>query len=152
MIFCVTMTGISTLTNCGCCGQNVSYTCTVFGGVITVWAGTAFMCGGNEIPLRHNQAEGDMGECNNGAIIGYGIQFVSNYYTSRLDVTLSPELDGRTVTCSVNDGNNVMSVGTRTLMITTGKSGQYLFTGLDHWTGLLDWTILDSRLTSKFLD
>ena len=116
-------TGLNTITeyDCGCPGQNVSYSCTVNGGVFTKWSGTAFMCGGNEIILRHNDFEGSVRECNNGAIAGYGTQIDGDCYTSRLDVTLSPELNGRTVTCSVDDGNNVMSMGTRTLMITTGK-------------------------------
>lgn len=62
--------GLSCLTqnDCGCPGQSVSYSCTVAGGETTLWAGTAFMCGGNEISLRHDQFEGAIGECNNGAI------------------------------------------------------------------------------------
>ena len=88
--------------------------------MITVWGGTAFNCaGGNEIPLRHNQFEGAIGECNDGAIIGYSIENIDNCYTSRLDVRLSADLHGLTVTCSVDDGSSVTTLGTTTLMVST---------------------------------
>ena len=101
----------------------MSYVCTVAGGIFTLWAGTAFMCGGNEISLRHDQFEGTIGECNNGAITANGIQSVDDcYYTSRLDVTLSPGLGGRTVTCSGGDGTKIVLLGTIMLTISTGNN------------------------------
>ena len=83
------------------------------------------MCGGNEISLRHAEFEGTIGECNNGAITANGIQNVDNYcYTSRLDVTLSPGLGRRTVTCSGDDGTTTVLLGTTMLTISTGKNLQ----------------------------
>jgi hypothetical protein len=106
--------------DCGCPGQNASYTCTVDGGVITVWGGTAFNCIGNVILLRHENFPNAIGECNNGAIRGYSIENVDNiFFTSRLDVRLSADLQGRTISCSVDDGTDMIPVGTKTLIVTT---------------------------------
>jgi hypothetical protein len=94
--------------------------------VITAWGGTAFNCvGGNEISLLHNQfgLESAIGVCNDGALVAYGIQVAENCYTSRLDVRLSADLQGRTITCSVDDGNASL-LGTRTLIVSTITSGK----------------------------
>ena len=115
-------TGLTALTNydCGCPGQNASYICTATDGVITVWAGNAFDCPDrNEISLRHNQFENAVGECNDGAIVGYSIESVNNSFTSRLDVRLSADLQGRTITCSVDDGSGVTPLGSRMLIVST---------------------------------
>ena len=119
-------TGLTALTDydCGCPGQNASYVCTAAGGVITVWGGTALNCvGRNEIPLLHNQFElgNAIGECNDGALVAYGIQAAENCYTSRLDVRLSADLQRRTITCSIDDGD-VTILGTRTLVVSTVTS------------------------------
>ena len=115
-------TGLGILTDydCGCQGQNASYICTAIGhGAISVWGGTAFNCAGiNEISLRHNSFESAIGECNDGAIVGYSIGNVGNCYTTRLDVRLSADLQGQTVTCSVDD-SDVTLLGTRTLIVST---------------------------------
>ena len=87
--------------------------------MITVWGGTAFNCAGrNEISLRHRQFPNAIGECNDGSIVGYSIQIAGNCYTSRLDVRLSADLQGRTVNCSVDDGA-VTLIGTMTLIVST---------------------------------
>jgi hypothetical protein len=88
--------------------------------VITVWGGTAFNCPDrSEVTLRHNQFENAMGDCNDGAIVGYSVESVDNCFTSRLDVRLSADLGGQTVTCSVDDGSGVNILGTRTLIVST---------------------------------
>ena len=111
------------LTTCNCLAQNVTYECTVSGGAFTVWSGSAFMCQGEEIPLRHFGFLAASGECNNGAIIGRGVEITNNNcYTSQLSVRLSLELVGRTVTCSIDDGlNSVTQVGTTNLTVSTSK-------------------------------
>ena len=119
-------TGLTVLTeyDCGCPGQNASYICTAFGGVLTVWGGNAFNCiGRNEISLLHNQfgLRTAIGVCNDGALVAYGIQEAENFFTSRLDVRLSADLQGRTITCSVDDGD-VTILGTRTLIVSTVTS------------------------------
>ena len=115
--------GLTTLTDyeCGCPGQNASYICTAVGGVITVWGGTAFNCTGrNEISLRHNRfgVGNAIGECNDGALVAYSIQVANNCFTSRLDVRLSADLQGRTITCSVDDGD-VTPIGNIILIVST---------------------------------
>ena len=86
--------------------------------MITVWGGTSFNC--DEISLRHNDFEDAIGECNNGAIVGYSIQNSDNSYTSRLDVRLSANLQGQTITCSVDDGELTL-IGTMVLIVSTAS-------------------------------
>ena len=90
--------------------------------MITVWGGTAFNCGSrNEITLRHNanEFENAVLECNDGAIAGYGVDSVDNCFTSRLDVRLSADLQGRTITCSKDDGSVVTLLGTNVVIVST---------------------------------
>lgn len=88
--------------------------------MITVWGGSAFNCaGGNEINLRHHDFEDAAGECNNGAIVGYSIENVDNFYTSRLDVRLSNDLHGQTITCSVEGESSLTTIGAATLIVST---------------------------------
>ena len=114
--------------DCGCPGQIVSYNCTAVGGVYTVWGGTALTdCSvGNDISLRHNDFENAAGECNNGAIVGYSIGILNDSYTSRLDVRLSNDLQGQTITCSVEDDYSLNMVGNATLTVST-QSGKITF-------------------------
>ena len=74
-----------------------------------MWSGTAFTCSSGEIRLRHSNFVGAVGSCNDGAINGTGVTLNGNQYTSRLDVIMTAELVGRTVTCSVDD-NHIGSV------------------------------------------
>lgn len=114
-------TGLNLLTqyDCGCPKQNVSYECSVVGGLITVWSGSAFMCGARKISLRHNDFQAAMGICNEGAIVAYSVENVDNCYTSRLDVTLSDELQGQSISCSRDDGSTPTTLGLSTLNIST---------------------------------
>ena len=99
----------------------MSYTCTVVGGLLTVWSGSAFSCvgSGNEISLRHNDFQTAKGICNNGAIVAYSIENVGSCYTSGLDVRLSTELQGQTITCNIDDGSNPTEIGSAMLMVST---------------------------------
>ena len=90
---------------CFCPGDVETYTCTVVGGAVTVWSGTAFDCpSSNEIQLAHALYSGGTatGEC--GAIIGNGISVDTSAaefcYTSELSVTISANMDGQTVGCT----------------------------------------------------
>jgi hypothetical protein len=74
----------------------------------------------NEILLRHSNFQNAIGECNNGAIRGYNIENDNNFFTSRLDVRLSADLQGRTISCSVDDGiSSVTLIGIKMLIVTT---------------------------------
>ena len=110
---------------CLCPGYTVTYQCSVVGGGTTVWQGTAFQCSGlnSFILLRHskfNASEKAYGECNNGAIVARAIGVLDNYYTSQLNVTLSPEMNNRTVECVYDNGTETI-VGSAVLAFTTGK-------------------------------
>ena len=113
--------GLRSLNDCFCPGQEVSFECTVIGGGLTVWDGSAFMCQGEEITLLHQEfgTNAAIGECNNGEtmISARGIRVVDTRYTSQLDVTLTPAVVGRTIICSSNDE----IVGSTILGISTGE-------------------------------
>ncbi len=93
---------------CFCPGDVETYTCTVVGGSITVWSGTAFDCPGsiNLIVLAHDLFSGAtaVGTCTNGAINGVGISVdtsgAEECYTSELSVIISANMDGQTVVCT----------------------------------------------------
>ena len=123
------------LSECTCPGRELRLECTVEGGGITEWSGTAFDClqGNNEIVLRHSQfsESGEAtGECNNGIIIGRslnrrlkidGLKFL---YTSQLTIQLPLEkdmndtLEGKTVECIYDDGTITTTINTHTIVYT----------------------------------
>ena len=111
---------------CSCPGEFLVFTCTVVGGGVTLWRGTAFNCpSDNEIILRHSQyvSGGASGECNGGAITGQGLQnVVNNHFISQLNITLSAALNGRSVECAYNDGQQTSRIGIFTLTIITGNN------------------------------
>ena len=75
------------------------------GGGTTIWTGSAFDCFSNEIPLRHSQFShtGTSGSCNNGAIVVRSLFVEGNNYTSQLNVTLTPDIAGKTIICVHDD-------------------------------------------------
>ena len=96
----------------------LTFECVATGGAFTVWSGSAFMCQGREIALRHIRFGEAIGECNDGAIVGEGVAVdtVHNSFISHLNVTLSSELLERTVTCST-DGSDLVTIGSSILSI-----------------------------------
>ena len=107
------------ITTCTCFGQNITYECTAVGGITTLWSGTAFIDSMNrsscEINLRHNTSPFTCakGQCNR--IFAIGVEMVNNHFTSQLNVTLSAELVGKTVECSVTTLNDAALIGNDTL-------------------------------------
>ena len=104
---------------CVCPGNKLIYTvrCTVQGSPTgaTVWNGTAFSgCLQNEILLQHGgftPTGGPAGICNNGAIVGQSLSVQgNNLFTSLLNVTITPETAGKTITCAYDalDGQSIM--------------------------------------------
>ena len=109
--------------NCTCPGEVLTFICSINGGGNTLWTGTAFSCNSNEILLRHTQFSlqgGTSGSCNNGAISGWSIGVTDRCYSSELNVTVSPDLNGRTILCN-HDGTSQRSIGASTLNVVTGK-------------------------------
>ena len=68
-----------------------------------MWNGTAFSdCPQDEILLRHSlysRTEGTAGTCNNGDIVGQSLGVQGNHYISQLNVTVTPDIVGKTITC-----------------------------------------------------
>ena len=103
--------GLVQLCGCTCLGYTITFECTVlsgFGGA-TVWKGGAFGCArsDNEVVLLHRHIESNehtWRTCNNGSIIGENIQVVENWYTSRLQVTVNPDMIGEGIECISDDG------------------------------------------------
>jgi hypothetical protein len=93
---------------CVCPGDKLTYRCIVQGSAngATIWNGTAFSgCPQDEILLRHGDfisTGGLTGTCNNGAIVGQSLGVQGNNYTSQLNVTITPETIGKTITCAYN--------------------------------------------------
>ena len=103
----------------GCPGRNESFRCSPstdpnISVSVTVWSGSAinYTCGNNmdELPLSHQQGGIRMHDCKKNSTTGV---IVIHAYcvgndgcsTSQLDVTLSPELNGQSVSCSVELSN-----------------------------------------------
>ena len=122
------------LSECVCPGRELRLQCTVVGGGITKWSGTAFDCSGqsNVILLRHSQFElgRATGECNNGMhmIIGHNLNRTfdgpSSTFTSQLIIHLpllnptNNTLEGETVECIFDNGLREMTIGTHTIAYT----------------------------------
>ena len=122
------------LSKCVCSGRELRLQCTVEGGGITEWTGTAFDCPveNNKITLRHFHFEsgGAIGVCNNGTIIGRslnrtlsfdGLKFI---HTSQLTIWLplqsdmNDTLEGKTVGCIYDDGATTTTISTYTVAYT----------------------------------
>ena len=85
-------------------------------GGVTVWQGTALDCGSknNELLLLHRRFTlegGTSEECNNGDIVGESLRVEGNSYTSRLNVTLTSDMIGRSIACVVDTGTTSTVIG-----------------------------------------
>ena len=101
-----------------CPGYTLIYECTVIGEHFgaTVWGGSAFSCQGlgDEIILLHHLfPESALGECNHGSMAGYSIRIDNgSYFTSQLNVTVSSDMIGKSITCFYDDISELDLVGT----------------------------------------
>ena len=86
-------------------GNTVSYECTVDGGVLTLWTGSAFTCPTASITLLHSlftQLEGVSDKCGDLTAMSVGVN--GTEYTSRLTLTATAELNGNTINCTNGSG------------------------------------------------
>ena len=84
--------------------------------------GTAFLCIGNSIVLRHSKftsLEGATGMCNGGLITANSLRAEGDCYTSQLNVVISPSSNNQTVQCAYGGGETLI-VGSSTIDITRG--------------------------------
>ena len=113
-------------TDCLCSGDTVTFECIAVGPGITLWQGSAFMnCESNNIVLLHSQflsSMGTSGTCNDGAIIGWSLTVDNNCFISRLNVTMSTELQDRYIECVYDDGIHPLSVGLSKMLQLTGAT------------------------------
>ena len=105
---------------CICPGDTLIFVCSVSGGVATIWRGTVFQCLSSEITLRHKRyAGGISGVCNSGAITASSIGVSDNNYTSQLNVTVSPEMNNKSIEC-VQYSNTSFLVGSQIISLLSG--------------------------------
>ena len=108
-----------------CPGDVVVFLCSVSDGVATTWRGSILNCpsSGNHILLRHHNFEnGTSRTCNDGEVVAYSSEVTNNSYSSRLNVTVTPEMHNETVKCTkeLKDSTSE-TIGTCTLILATGK-------------------------------
>ena len=118
---------------CACAGDILTFNCTIVGGGVTQWNGTAFDCTNtlNEILLLHdnfNTPEGANKRCNNGQIRGSSLSVNDNCYTSQLSVTTSAALNNKTIRCIHNNElGEMLPIGDRFLTIISGNKVRYVW-------------------------
>ena len=94
------------MNKCVCPGDKLIYRCTVQGTAngATIWTGTAFSgCLQDTVLLSHNLftlTGGSTDTCYNGDIAGQSLGVQGNNYTSQLNVTITPDTAGKTITCA----------------------------------------------------
>ena len=109
------------LNDCTCLEYNQTFECTIFGGGLTIWQGTALSgCQQFEIRLRHSQYNSQpTGECI-GGIVARGVGVSENCYTSQLSLAVGEEMVNETIECIYSDvqGASTIIVGRRRLNLT----------------------------------
>ena len=94
------------------------------GGGTTVWSGTVLNCpmDGSVITLRHSQfaSNQEFGICNNGDIVGRGLDVTKNHYTSQLNLTVRESFTNKTVQCILNSNEGIRTVGESLLSVVSG--------------------------------
>ena len=114
--------------DCICPGDTIVYECSVIGQGSTVYQGHVFdnENSTNEIVLLHSRYN----SCNvnvtsnSGVILAQSIRIEDNIFISRLYITYSHELSGRTVSCIYDNGTNVQVIGNLTIPTWTALIGE----------------------------
>ena len=104
-----------------CLGHHITLECSVLeNGTITVLTGSAFNCSSsnNEIPLLRTEGNSTK-SCNDGLIFGYNKPRTSGdwLHTTLLNVTITSEIIGSTITCSNDNGSTEEEIGNYTVML-----------------------------------
>ena len=97
-------------------------------GGTTVWNGTAFDCIEKEISLLHvrfQKPNRDFGACNNGAIRGESIGVDGNNYTSQLNVTVTPNVAGKIISCAYDNTSSTVTQFSSVIPRIAGNYGDY---------------------------
>ena len=112
-----------TLTNtkeCYCPGDTLIYECSIAGGGVTVWKGTAFDCHDqrNEVSFLHSRFNGSL-RCSGAdrELVARTLSVESNCYSSQLNVTVSSNLNGTSVKCVYDNGTDEIEIGSENVNI-----------------------------------
>ena len=108
----------------------MTYECTVIGGFITIWKGSAInkycMDTNGQILLLHSHFESEINNliiCGNGTIVGQSVRIENNSYTSRLIITtVNSDKTGDTVVCAYSHNGTTHIIGNITIELHTGNT------------------------------
>lgn len=110
---------------CACPDDVLIFNCTVVGGTVTVWSGSAFTCERDEIILVHNHFRSRkivQSACDD-TITARSIAVENNNcYMSQLSVNVSNEMNNKTILCLGNSSN---IVGETTLTVISSRLGNF---------------------------
>lgn len=104
---------------CVCPGEEVIYTCSVRGGALTLWRGTALDCGPGVITLRHINFQPQTFDYCGGNITSEIVGIEGDCYISQLEVAAIAKFNSTSVDCSLQNPN-IMSVGNSIIFIIPG--------------------------------
>ena len=94
------------------------------GGTATLWRGTVFNCplDNSEITLRHSQfaSNQEIGICNDGDVIGRGLDNTNNCYTSQLNITVREIFNNEMVQCACISSEGTKTIGESLLSVVSG--------------------------------
>ena len=119
--FFLCITEAVSINGCVCPGDTLTYECTVTGGAVIVWTGSAIHCPytSDEIVLIHGRFNGSK-LCNDGAIVARSLFAECNYFTSQLNVTITPDIAGKRVVCLHFNGTHDILIFSSIIPTTTG--------------------------------
>ena len=107
-------------------GDILTYKCTAMGGLFTVWTGSAFDCPINYkfivLPHSHFLYNGISVSCNNGSIVARSLSVEGNNYTSQLNVTVTPDIAGKTIQCAHSNAIHTKYLSSWTIPTVIGLS------------------------------
>lgn len=99
-----------------CEGFSLVLECSTKRTMSTVFKGNLMNCSSSEIVLLHsrfNSSNGTDGKCNNEKVLGQSLPTddLTNCYTSLLCIMVTPDMIGKTVSCSQDNGTTVNKIG-----------------------------------------
>ena len=126
----------------GCPGFDLVLECSIIQGsrssIATVFHGNLMNCSNsnNEITLLHSRLNQENRTCNNGKVFAYilPINDSGNCYTSLLCIMVTPDVAGRIVICSDDNGTTTQNIGNYSIPPNTTESDATMnpFTGNIH--------------------
>ena len=111
---CIPSFKLSNMSMEACLGFNLLLECIIEGPMSTVFHGNLMNCSNsnNEIALLHSRFN-QGGTCNNGKVLGQGLPIndSENCHTSLLCIMVTPDMIGKTVGCTRDNGTTTVEIG-----------------------------------------